>query len=402
MPKIVIAEKDLTNAEAIQYNDYIVLIPGTLGTPGSESGSYAPTAQVGDEIYFNKVEDFKKAILGSAKASTVDQKMAQYLIGLGMTILYVVISDVQSALEDSNFWEKFQDKSKYNLRFLTSGKFQSVSIAQYMIECAAERGDAIALIDAPKDTSLNPNLVAYLDNFINSLVVAPIIRTVGKEQVLENPFKYAACFSDRVTFKGEETEMPGSFAYLSCFASHTSRFPDWFAMAGSIRGVLPFEKVEVTHVFGSSEIDHLQDRTTENYKAVNPITLIRPYGNIVWGNRTLYPLTADAESETLGLRASNFLNIRNICCDIKKLLYRIGRKYTFEPNSDVLWTNFKSDIKPLLEEMKSGQGIRGYDIVKVETDKKATLTAIVRIIPIEAVEDFDLTVELSDSISVTE
>ena len=39
--------------------------------------------------------------------------------------------------------------------------------------------------------------------------------------------------------------------------------------------------------------------------------------------------------------------------------------------------------------------------VKVYTDKKATLKAKIRIIPIEAVEDFDLEVSLEDSFGET-
>ena len=37
-----------------------------------------------------------------------------------------------------------------------------------------------------------------------------------------------------------------------------------------------------------------------------------------------------------------------------------------------------------------------------ETSEKAKLKAILRIIPIEAIEDFDLTLELTDSLEVTE
>jgi hypothetical protein len=53
--------------------------------------------------------------------------------------------------------------------------------------------------------------------------------------------------------------------------------------------------------------------------------------------------------------------------------------------------------------MKADQGIRDYKIVKVyeENPKKATLKAKIRIIPIEAVEDFDLEVSLEDSFGET-
>ena len=53
--------------------------------------------------------------------------------------------------------------------------------------------------------------------------------------------------------------------------------------------------------------------------------------------------------------------------------------------------------------MKADQGIRDYKIVKVReaNPKKATLKAKIRIIPIEAVEDFDLEVSLEDSFGET-
>ena len=51
--------------------------------------------------------------------------------------------------------------------------------------------------------------------------------------------------------------------------------------------------------------------------------------------------------------------------------------------------------------MKADQGIRDYKILKEATNQKATLKAKIRIIPIEAVEDFYLTVSLEDSFGTT-
>lgn len=104
-----------------------------------------------------------------------------------------------------------------------------------------------------------------------------------------------------------------------------------------------------------------------------------------------------------GLRASSFLNIRNLVCDIKKTLYKASRKFTFEQNDDILWANFCSEISPLLDRALSGSGIRGYKITQEETSIKGRLKAHIKIIPIEAAEDFDLTVEMTDSLeTVTE
>ena len=52
--------------------------------------------------------------------------------------------------------------------------------------------------------------------------------------------------------------------------------------------------------------------------------------------------------------------------------------------------------------MKSGNGIEGYRFVRQATTKKARLRAKVIIVPIEAVEDFELEVSLEDSLEVVE
>jgi len=397
MPKVTIAEKDLTNAEVASFDDYITLIPGTSE---KQVGGY--------EEYFEGNEEGRLGFEARIGGSTVASKMARQLLNLGMTILFVVVDSPETTLADyTNFWEKYSDRGIYNLRFLTAGGYANKSIADAMIKCAGKRGDATALIDVPElgDSGDEEFSGDYVKEFIDSLTDTKISRVIGGKTVTESALKYGAVFTKRVAFSEEEDAwLPGSFAYISCFVKHTERFPDWFAMAGSIRGVLPFTKVKVDYVFSQNEIDKLQPRTLgldeEEARAANVITEIRPYGNIVWGNRTLCPIKE--ENNSVGLKASHFLNIRQLCCDIKKHLYRVSRRFTFEPNSDVLWINFKNAITPLLEEMKSGQGIKGYRLVKVETKSKATLQAIIKIIPIEAAEDFDLTVELADSISITE
>lgn len=72
----------------------------------------------------------------------------------------------------------------------------------------------------------------------------------------------------------------------------------------------------------------------------------------------------------------------------------------FEQNTDVLWSNLKAQIVPLLDRMQTGNGIEGYKMIRVPTQKKATVIGRIRIIPIEAVEDFILTIELTDSLEI--
>lgn len=49
--------------------------------------------------------------------------------------------------------------------------------------------------------------------------------------------------------------------------------------------------------------------------------------------------------------------------------------------------------------MKSNRGIKDYKMIKVTSKEKALMKAKIKIVPIEPVEDFDISVYLEDSIN---
>ena len=180
--------------------------------------------------------------------------------------------------------------------------------------------------------------------------------------------------------------MPASMAYLEAFINGVQNNPTWYAMAGRLRGTITGTPIKQ---YGEKFANSLMSDTGVS---VNPITNVYPYGILIWGNRTL--------NNNSGLVASSFLNIRQLCVDIFKSLYINAKGYMFEQNSDRLWFNFKSNIAKLLDNMKSGEGISGYRIIRLEPER-AKVRALIRIVPLEAVEKFDLTVELNDSLIST-
>lgn len=200
-------------------------------------------------------------------------------------------------------------------------------------------------------------------------------------------------------------KFPGAFHYLACFKSSLNKgFREWYAAAGYTRGVASYVIDYTTVKLGEVAINTLEPRyLIDNENAVQPKFACNVIANFrgsyyLWGNRTAKPLGSAKGSSNNDLRAQHFLNIRHLCTTIKKQLYVACRRFTFDPNSDTLWYNFVGAIRPTLETMKADQGIREYKILKVFTDKKATLKAKIRIVPIEAVEDFDIEIYLEDSI----
>ena len=271
------------------------------------------------------------------------------------------------------------------------------------------RGDCIALIEVDEKAysgvaSKPENAIIEAINEMSSMIDA----ANGKYCAMTVPSVFYKMNVDPKTDPfGGNKKFPGAFHYLACFMNSLKLgFAEWYAAAGYTRGVSSFVVENTTVKLGEIAINALEPRYYEDPKSSYPSFACNVIANFrgsyyLWGNRTAHPLGKKGNLTNGDLVASSFLNIRQLCSTIKKQLYVACRSFTFDPNSDTLWVNFKNAITPTLEAMKADQGIRDYKVLKVYTDKKATLKAKIRIIPIEAVEDFDLEVSLEDSFGET-
>lgn len=333
-----------------------------------------------------------------------------------------------SELADPNFWECLRDKSTYDFRYLVTGLLTNndgansciLSIADHSAEVLLDdasikdgRGDCIALIDL--------DCAAYEDK-TQSQAITPLAKEAAKWAST-----YAAVFAPYVTYIMPEdtiynnSTFPASFHYLACAAnSDNNNYAEWYANAGYTRGVSKYTIQTTGCKLGEIAVQSLEPRfmlkvdkelkvdeegnevTPKEYIDVNTTVAINLIIKIksayyLWGNRTGKKLGTRGASDG-DLVAQHFLNIRQLCTTIKKQVYTTCRRLTFDPNSDKLWTDFRSLLTPTLEAMKADQGIKDYKFVKDPTDRKALLKARIRIVPIEAVEDFDIGLYLEDSL----
>lgn len=350
-----------------------------------------------------------------AKVDHMGNQIAWELLGLGYTVYFKVMT-AEADIEDPEFWEPLKNKTTYRIRYLTSGGNYSATVAQNMVDVAefcnrgedkptvedadtynadipTGRGDCIALLDIDESTGAIQTATTQ----------GAILQAFGEAAKLLPSSKYAAIFAPKVYYNLDYGEngiyptnipFPCSFHYLACAAKAQQRFAEWYAVAGYTRGVSTYSITHTSKDFGDISINTLAPRVSNNYtdRAIN-LVLNERGSYYLWGNRTSELL------DKKGLRFSHFLNIRQLCCTIKQILFDATRQFTFDPNSDRLWVNFVNAIRPTLEKMQGDQGIKAYKISKVATDKKALLIAKIRIIPIEALEDFDISIYLEDSLS---
>lgn len=449
MPKITIKEIDMTNTFVASDLNRVVVVPGLVGEFKLEPDEEAPAYEAGTPTLCRTVREFQD-MFGSSpcefEATSEPKVSASYdkgwivansLLTLGMQVLYIGFdNDDITIFEDgtpteSKFEEFLQgydfsalkDRSIYDFRFLTLGGYNTISdtstystiasSSTNIIGVAKARKDCVALVDC-KDVSTTYDSV--LGEF-NNLGANNVYKAMSPKW--EDTF--VAAFAPWCTFNlsefglapissGKEPsatevttiDLPGSIVYLFAFAQSIQNYPTWYAAAGSVRGVSPYAYTP-KQVYGELAVNTLETRDPGT-ATINAICNVNPYGYLMWGNRTLCPVGMTNSGEETGgdLSASNFLNIRNLIIDIKKALYQACRSLTFEQNNDTLWTKFTAAITPLLDTMKTSNGISGYKLTKGTPTGKAEMVATLRIVPIEAVEDFTITIEIGDSLEVTE
>lgn len=337
--------------------------------------------------------------------------MAISLLTLGLTVVYqCVLNDSKNVVTtptvvslysfvESNTFEDtvLGDVGQYNVAYLTLGGYPSFEytysdgtvLADKMIACAQHRGDCVALIDATNNTQR-----AIGTNDTKSVFKSAQSITQDDTTILGS---YGALFYPYV-----KDETP-SFAYLKCVANATQNTDGVSALAtaGVNRAVVRGAKAEdIVPMLPNSVADAYSTKEPSRI-AINGITSIVPYGPTVWGNRTLLK-NKETSSNGEYRQALSFLNVRVMVNNIKKYIRSVAQSLTFEPNNDILWVNFKAGISTYLDQLITGYGLSKYTIEKQDTKGKlATVKAKIKLYVIEAVEDWELELQVIDS-TVTE
>lgn len=358
-------------------------------------------------------------------------QMALKLIEMGYTVLYKKINDTynffknQSSDENGKYLDKFfeplKDRSLYDFRYIVTGLINDtefnvsnaiIKLAEKLNKNSEGRGDVVALVDVPcalytgNGRPLSQSeAIKNIQNGLNTLndssfegIFAPFVKytSVDSNFMVTEAVDIANRKQNIVTDSFlDGATYPATFHYLACAAKAFNVYNEWYAVSGYTRGVSDYVIASTGCKFGENAANILQPRTDSGNgvtKAINLIIKTRT-GYLLWGNRTGKIL------DTEGLKATHFLNIRQLCITLNKTIYEACTQLRFDPNSDLLWIKFRNKIRPILEKMKGDQGIEDYDIIQVVSNQRAELSAQVRIVPVEAVEDFSIEVTLENSIS---
>lgn len=404
--------EDITSYSSIQFDSSLNKYVLSLSIPSS------------DNIYFIDYEDSSKVVLpqfiGIVAKYDVSgrnisaRKMYQEFVGCDHSVEND-FDDVVTVNTDKSIFNPLYDTGTYRVKYITTGGYpvfelnyvpqgKSGTVVEHLISIAGStnfeesglsvsgRGDCILLIDHTN----YPGRPLYGDGSVFEVLNDFSESPLRSSQTLSS---FAAMFTPWCEFGLENidgvtsAELPASFAYLFALAKSLKTNNSWIAIANSRRGkVYNLIDVLTEDVLTNRIANYYQKNAeTETGFSINAITEIYPYGQVIWGNRTLQYAT-DADHVT----AMGYLNLRNLVCDVKKQCYQAARRYMFEQNSDILWINFKSFITPLLDKMKTSYGLSDYVIKKGSKSGKTKLYAEITLYPIYAVETIDVTISIQD------
>lgn len=377
-----------TSANVFVYNNLTGALLETLTvnfTDASADNYYAVVES--DYLTFALTGTFSSTLFASATSvvlsgglDTTSGEEKNYSSAIRTAIL------AEGALDD------LLDPYQFTFDIMTSAGFNNYSdlddnsvekVDAKLVEIVKSRGNALYLVDGDPDAAYDA-FYAYCGNFNTSYAAG--IGPWGTARFLNT---------------GSYRLLPGSYALLISWAQSCAEgSPVWMAPAGvkraSLEGFYKKPKYEV----GKAILDSWQNHDyakPDGYK-VNPIMKAKQYGYVIYGNSTLLHNRSDGATSMLQL-----LSTRVLANLIKSKSFDISLSLQFDQMSDELYVQFKTLMGTYLDQLRYGGAIYDYEIVVdsssvTRTDlNEKTVPVIIRISPTPAVENFDITLELSQA-----
>tara|TARA_R110000824_G_scaffold340726_5_gene527211 strand:- start:1012 stop:1920 length:909 start_codon:yes stop_codon:yes gene_type:complete len=225
------------------------------------------------------------------------------------------------------------------------------NVTNRLLRVCQDRADAMAVIDLEGDyLPSTENTDAFQDR------VGSVARAVSniKNRALNN--SYGAAYYPWVqindNMQGARVWVPPSVVALGVYASAEARSDVWFAPAGFNRGGLS-DGAAGLPVLGVVEKLTSKQRDSLYEVNINPIATFPAEGIVIFGQKTLQATAS----------ALDRINVRRLLIYLKRRISRIAATILFDPNVQVTWNRFLSQVEPLLRSVKSRFGLAEYRVI---------------------------------------
>ncbi len=257
---------------------------------------------------------------------------------------YVVNNDYDAYLAGLN---KFNNPEEVPMTILATpglNWFDHIDLVNEAIDLVENvRMDSLYIIDAPDMAS---------DETASDIV--------DKLDTVSIDTNYAATYVPYIQINdstsGFNLWIPPTGEVIRSFALSDKQSFVWFANAGVNRGLIPTAKT-VRKKFSEPERDIL-------YPArINPIVKFNDIGVDIFGQKTLQVKSS----------ALDRINVRRLLIYAKMLIRQVAKTILFEPNDDVVVTQFLTKTNAILSNIQRERGIRTFQVVYSDANTSETI-----------------------------
>lgn len=267
----------------------------------------------------------------------------------------------------------------------------SISLDSQFKDVVESRKDCIFIVDDPNDNTNydvdgdgSADFYAYCGQFDS-------VRCVG----------IGPRSASNLITTGRSTTIPGSFVFLYEWSkSIASGNPKWRVPAGVKYGSLG-TVTDTVYKIGSAQLAIWQnnDQLIDGGHKVNPIMQLKNYGYVIYGDSTLKHSQANGATSML-----QQISVVTTINAIHRRAHEIALGLQFDQMDSSLILEFKTLLSTFMDTLKYQSAIYAYDItVGVNNTVTATMLTtktipvIVNISPTPAVENFDITLNVTQA-----
>jgi hypothetical protein len=272
-----------------------------------------------------------------------------------------------------------------------------------------EEGYAFNLLTAPGYPELITNLVALNNDRAQTGFVigdtpmtlpnttSELINYSNNNAVTGSPY-LALYYPSALTndLSGNEIAVPASHMMLRTFLYNDQVSYQWFAPAGTRRGLIDnataigYVNADSGEFVRTGINNALRDVLYEN--RLNPITLLNGVGLVAYGQKTRAPSLGSTGSAVGGGSALDRVNVARLVNYLRTILSGVASQFLFEPNDKITRDQIKQLIESLMNDLVAKRGLYDYLVVCDESNNTSDriarneLYVDIAIEPMKAVE----------------
>jgi len=292
------------------------------------------------------------------------------------------LEKILNVLESTNVGTTLASKDVIQFRYIidtfNGGLEPHMGPKQYLSRLAQNRQQCMAILNSPTmaefQASTDPRFTELPDAATGN--PKPVLNTeyisTGGNLSLgpsftwslpdeDNGAKFIGVFTPNIIIRenGKNKSIPPAADVSNNFVRKFINGEPYAIVAGPRRGVISNPK------FVGMEYDFLlKDREYLEPIGLNPITVVRNVGPMIFANQTAYQRT---------LSAFNNLHVRDLLITIEEAVIEILQNYLFEFNDASTRLQIRTLVETYLDVVRNGGGIYEYSVIMDETNNTPAL-----------------------------